>query len=66
MRKELAVYKKAIEEANAFKCEKDKHRGALEPYPPFNKREQDPDAFCFMRDEKDLLKDELLCYHTRM
>jgi hypothetical protein len=58
-------YKKAIEEANAYKCDCCKHRGNIEAYPPFHEKEMDADAFIMLKDSKTLLGEEFLCYHTR-
>ena len=58
-------YKKAVDLANEFKCPKCKHRGPIEPYPPFNDREADEDAFVLAVDAQSLLKEEFLCYHSR-
>jgi hypothetical protein len=43
-------YKKAIEEANAFKCPHCSHRGPIEPYPKFHEKDQDEDAYVIVRD----------------
>mmetsp|Transcript_5878 Transcript_5878/g.7104 ORF Transcript_5878/g.7104 Transcript_5878/m.7104 type:complete len:228 (-) Transcript_5878:3533-4216(-) len=58
-------YKKAVNDANAFKCTTCRHRGPIEPFPAFNEREVEEDAFVQLRNAKDLLKDEFLCYHSR-
>ena len=58
-------YRIAVENANAFKCPQCKHRGPIEPYPPFNEKESDISAFTILRDPKQLLSDEFLCFHTR-
>lgn len=55
----------AIEVSKHFKSTECKHRGAGEPYPPFDEREKDADAFVFIKDPKELLADELICYYTR-
>ena len=60
------IYKKCVDEANAFKCPKSKHRGPIEPYPPFDERENDESAFLLLKDAKTLLGEELICYHTRI
>ena len=58
-------YLKAVNDANAFRCDKCRHRGPIEPYPPFNDKADSDEAFIELRDAKTLLKDEFLCYHTR-
>ena len=58
-------YKKAVDLANEFKCEQCRHRGPIEPYPAFNERETDNDAFVVLRDPKVMLAEEFLCYHSR-
>jgi hypothetical protein len=61
-----AKYKKAVDEANAYKCPTTPHRGALEPWPKFNEKEQDIDEYVLVdADEKDLLRGEFLCFHSR-
>jgi len=54
-----------VDEANAYKCEVCRHRGPIEPYPPFNERESDESAFILLRDAKTMLAEEFLCYHSR-
>jgi len=58
-------YKKAVDEANAFKCTSCRHRGPIEPFPAFNERENDESAFVILRDPKVMLAEEFLCYHSR-
>jgi len=58
-------YLAVVNEANSFKCSQCKHRGPIEPYPPFNEKETDLQAFCFIRDPKEMIESELLCFHTR-
>lgn len=58
-------FKATVDEANSFKCSKCKHRGPIEPYPPFHQKEADLQAFCFLRDPKQMIEDELLCFHSR-
>lgn len=61
-----AKYKKAVDEANAFKCTITPHRGALEPWPKFNEKESDIDEYVLVDiDQKELLRDEYLCFHSR-
>jgi len=58
-------FKEIVNLANSFKCPRCKHRGPIEPYPPFNSKETDISAFCFVRDPKEMIENELLCFHTR-
>ena len=60
-----STYKVAVDEANAFKCTECKHRGPIEPYPPFNEKESDEEAFKIIKDPKAVLGEEFLCFHTR-
>lgn len=60
------IYKFAVDEANAFNCPTCKHRGPIEPYPPFNTKDNDIASFVLVRDPKQLLMDELICYHTKL
>ena len=59
------VYKVAVDEANSFKCTECKHRGPIEPHPPFNEKESEEQAFVLLKDAKTLLGEELMCFHTR-
>lgn len=58
-------FKKAVEEANAFKCPKCSHRGPIEPYPKFHEKDQDEDSYVVLRDPKKMLEEEFLCYHSK-
>jgi ubiquitin-protein ligase len=58
-------FKEIVNLANSYKCNKCKHRGPIEPYPPFHAKEADISAFCIVRDPKQMISDELLCFHTR-
>jgi ubiquitin-protein ligase len=61
-----AKYKKAVDEANAYKCTLCPHRGPIEPYPKFHEKDQDIDQYVLVDAEaKELLRDEFLCYHSR-
>jgi len=42
-----------------------RHRGSQEPYPPFNEREAEREAFVNLRSPKDILAEEFLCFHSR-
>ena len=55
----------AVQRAKNFKCLLCKHKGPLSPYPPFAK-EVDADEFIQVKTPKELLKEELLCFHTKM
>jgi len=57
--------KAVVDAANAYKCARCKHRGPIEPYPPFNSHENEESAFCFVRDPLKMIEDELLCFHSR-
>ena len=58
-------YKKAVDEANEYKCTVCRHRGPIEPFPAFSEKENDESAFVVIRDPKVMLSEEFLCYHTR-
>ena len=58
-------YKKAVDLANEFKCDECRHRGPIEPYPAFNEKESDENAFVVLRDPKQMLAEEFICYHSR-
>jgi ubiquitin-protein ligase len=55
----------AIEFSKAYKSPFCKHRGPGEPYPPFDHRENDKNAFVIIKDPKQLLAEEFICYYTR-
>jgi hypothetical protein len=59
------IYKIAIDAANEFKDPQSKHRGALEPWPAFNKKEKDENEFKLLKSPKEILGEEFICYHTR-
>ena len=46
------IYKVAVDEANAYNCSTCKHRGPIEPYPPFNAKDNDVSSFVLVRDPK--------------
>ena len=58
-------YKIAVDAANEYKCPFCKHRGPLEPYPPFSKKERDENEFKLLKTPKEVLGEEFMCYHTR-
>ena len=58
-------YKKAVDLANEYKCDECRHRGPIEPYPAFNEKESDENAFVILRDPKQMLAEEFICYHSR-
>ena len=58
-------YKKAVEEANAYKCTECSHRGPIEPYPKFHEKDQDEESYVVLRDPKKMLEDEFTCFHSR-
>jgi len=62
---ERDIYKDAVDEANSFKCTMCKHRGPIEPYPPFNPKDNDLQSFIMLKDPKTLLEEEMLCFHSR-
>lgn len=55
----------AIKQANDFKCSVCKHRGPLSADPPFPKNEQALSEFKMLKSPRELLKEELLCFHTK-
>jgi len=59
------TFKKAVEEANAFKCTECNHRGPIEPYPKFHEKDQEQESYVILRDPKKMLEEEFLCFHSR-
>jgi ubiquitin-conjugating enzyme E2 D/E len=58
-------YKAIVDQANSYKCSCCKHRGPIEPYPPFNDKETDLNSFIVVRDPKQMLADQMVCYHSK-
>lgn len=48
--------KKAVKDANAYKCSVCKHGGKLSLWPAFNKAEADLKEFETIEDEKDIIR----------
>jgi len=53
----------AVREANDFKCQECKHRGPIQPQPPFKK--VDEKDFIMSKSAKELLGEELVCFQTK-
>ena len=53
---EFDVYKEAVFFANSYKCFGCKHRGPIEPYPPFNMKDNDVQSFVMLKDPYTLLE----------
>lgn len=60
-----AKFKKAVDDANAFKCSECNHRGPIEPYPKFHDKDTEPEEYVVVREPKKLLEDEMMCFHSR-
>jgi len=58
--------KDAVKTANEFKCHRCKHGGKLSCYPPFPVNEPKKEEFTIVKSENDLIKEELLCFHTKI
>ncbi|CAI2362392.1 unnamed protein product [Moneuplotes crassus] len=58
--------KREVKLANEFKDLSINHKGPLSPYPPFSTKEKDEDSFVMAITEKELLEEELVCFHTRL
>lgn len=54
--------RKAVEAANNYSCRSCKHR-PLRSWPPFPTYEKE--AFVLEKDEKEIIKEELVCYHSK-
>jgi hypothetical protein len=59
------IFQNIVNDSNSFKCCKCKHRGPIEPYPPFNDKESDINSFIVVREPKQLIQQELVCFHSR-
>ena len=59
-----AEIKKIIERENEFKCDICRHKGPLEADPPLPKFKQKD--FIMTKTPKELLKNELVCYQTKI
>lgn len=58
--------KEEVKAANEFKDLAINHKGPLSPYPPFNLKEKDENNFMMSMEEKELLEEEVVCFHTRL
>lgn len=58
--------KKAVKDANSFKCNVCKHGGKLSCWPTFSPKEQVISEFQILEDETDLVRKELICFHTKL
>lgn len=58
--------KKAVKEANVFKCYSCKHGGKLSCWPAFSPKEDKKEEFKTLDSEKEIIKKELCCYHTKL
>jgi len=56
----------SIKKANDFICSQCKHKGPIQPYPPFPKNEQVAEDYIMLKSPKDLLREELVCFQTKM
>lgn len=56
----------AVKLANDYVCSTCKHRGPLSADPPFNKKEKNEEEFVLAESPKQLLRNELVCFNTRM
>ena len=62
----MNTYSKQVEQANAYKCNGCRHRGAIESFPQFSDKEIKTESFIQLRTEKELLEREFVCYHTKV
>ena len=58
--------KKAVKEANSFKCRMCKHGGKLSCWPAFSVKENSIEEFKILEDENNIIRKELTCYHTKL
>ena len=56
----------AIKNANDYTCSICKHRGPLQPSPPFAANENVIEDFMMVKTSKELLGEELFCFTTKM
>ena len=56
----------AVKKANDFVCTQCRHKGPLSADPPFAKNEKNLDDFKTTKMPKQLLKEELVCFQTKM
>jgi ubiquitin-protein ligase len=65
---QLMNIKKAVKQANEFKCSERncKHGGKLSCWPPFSTHEQVAEDFLTLEEENDLINKEIICYHTKL
>jgi ubiquitin-conjugating enzyme E2 A len=58
--------KKAVKDANSFKCPSCKHGGKLSLWPAFNSKENSIEEFETIEDENEIIRKELICFHTKL
>jgi len=58
--------KEEVKKANEFRDLTINHKGPLSPYPPFSTKEKDLDNFLLNIEDKELLEQETVCFHTKL
>ena len=58
--------KKAVKNANEFKCTKCKHGGKLSCWPIFQAKEQSIEEFVTLDTENEIVRKGLICFHTKL
>jgi len=64
----LPQIREAVKKANEFVLPEVGHKGPLAPWPPFISREKENDlnSYKIKKSEKELILDELVCFHTKL
>eukprot|EP01022_Parablepharisma_sp_SALTPOND_P003502 TRINITY_DN1141_c0_g1_i1.p1 TRINITY_DN1141_c0_g1~~TRINITY_DN1141_c0_g1_i1.p1 ORF type:complete len:1379 (+),score=244.39 TRINITY_DN1141_c0_g1_i1:5896-10032(+) len=64
----LPQIREAVKKANDLVLPEVGHKGPLSPWPAFTSREKenDPNSYKIKKSEKELILDELVCFHTKL
>ncbi len=64
----LAQIREAVKNANELVLPEIGHKGPLSPWPPFTSREKenDPNSYKIKKSEKELIMEQMVCFHTKL
>ena len=62
------LIRKRVQAANQFSCSHPgcRHKGPIQAWPEFNKKETLLDAFVMCKSEEQRMRDEICCFHSRL
>eukprot|EP00824_Muranothrix_gubernata_P024053 TRINITY_DN67_c0_g1_i1.p1 TRINITY_DN67_c0_g1~~TRINITY_DN67_c0_g1_i1.p1 ORF type:complete len:995 (-),score=204.69 TRINITY_DN67_c0_g1_i1:1224-3914(-) len=58
--------REAVRKANEYSNLEVGHKGPLSPWPTFNQKETDLKSFTMIKTEKELIQEEMKCFHTKL